>query len=781
MRKHPLAECENCPLVNERIARTSGPDNASVVVVSRSPGVTDVQYGKPFSGASGQVLDHMLELYGYDRKDVKVTNLTLCYSEDPPQGAIAACRPRLLADIAPATTVIAAGAEAVRELIAKKSIKASRGIEHTKGMQRFIATNNPAAVLYDSDSFPNLVEDFKLALDPPPPVVYPQVRIVDTKQKAIATFNILAKSDVPIACDLEGHFPHIECVGFSAVENMAWVIPRHILLEVWDEFATLMESDKEWLWHNGVYDVKLLRANNIHTRIVQDTYPLSYALDERTEGVHGLSYLSRTQLGWLNYEPSTVEHYKQSGELPDNVEDLYTYNGYDCAATLQLFHLLRQRAIDDNVWGVYSNQSIPLLNALVNIELRGFHYDAIAAADLNEEIVIPKLRLLRSQIREITGLDGFMPSSPQQCAAFMYDTCGLKHKLKSTRKKSFERATGKEVRKEIMEGRTTSKAHYTERLVKFAALSEVFSQVNKQRGTYIEGLIKLVAEDGKLYCSFNPCGTVTRRLSSRVPNFQNITRTAKDVVPGIRTLFKPSPGNVIIQADYSQAELRCIARFSGDTELLAIYRDSNRSLHKETASSFYGANYTKDEYVKSKNINFGVCYGQSAFAFSQMYFMPKAEAQRYIDNWFNTFPGVLEWIKATHQLALSGDPIVFPFGGKRRFHLITEENMEEVKREAVNALAQNTASEFTIWSLCRLDSMGVPIISTVHDSIMADVPQADALEVALLMKQVMESAPKETLGWDDLPFNVDISMSEVSWGDCEDVELLLPDAAAATG
>lgn len=770
MKKHHLANCHLCPLANERVAKSKGPEDAKVAIVSRSPGKNDVQHGKPFSGPSGQVLDHMLNLYGVKREEVLTTNLVLCYSDNPPQEAIAACSPRLQQELKHVDTVIAAGAEAVNELIGKVAVKSARGIVHQKGGRRIIATNNPSAVLYDSDSFPNLVEDFKLALDPPPPITYPTVTTVTSVESAVALFHDLLRWEGPIAVDVEGHMPHLECIGFSYQPDSAFVVPRHVIEQTWNELKSLLETNKHWTWHNGVYDVKLLRRNSISTSIVDDTFPLSHVLDEREDSVHSLEYLSRTQLGWLNYEPDSVVSYKKTGVLPDDLDDLHTYNGYDCAATLQLLTLLKKRALVDNVWELYRSQSVPLMNTLVDLELRGFNYDAIAAADLMEEIVLPKLRALRREMQDVTGLALFNPSSPPQVAAWVYDTCGLIHNLKSTRKRSFDRATGKEVRKEIIEGRTHCKPNYEDRLLRFATLHEVYSQIDKQRGTYLEGLIKLVADDGKLYCTFNPCGTVTRRLSSRTPNFQNITRTGKDVVPGIRTLFKPSPGNVIVQADYSQAELRCIARFSGDSELLAIYRDSGRSLHKETAAAFYGDNYSKDEYVKSKNINFGVCYGQSAFAFAQMYQMPKAEAQRYIDAWFKRFPNVRKWIDSVHRQAMTGSPVVSPFGGKRRFWLITEENAEEVKKQAVNFLPQNTAAEFTIWSMCQLNALGIPVISSVHDSIICDVPQSDAMDVALEMKRIMESAPAKTIGWDDLPFLVDISISDISWGDVEEIE-----------
>lgn len=776
MRKHPLAECESCPLQAERCAPTAGPKNAKVALVSRSPGTYDVREGMPFSNPNGsrKILQFLFEQNNVKREDVLLTNLVLCYSDNPPQGAINACKARLLSEIANVETVIAAGAEAVHELIDKDTvIHKARGLEHQRGSQRVIATNNPAAVIYDSDSFPNLVEDFKLALNPPPPIIYPKVTIFDSPSKAKKFLSDIRGVTENIATDLEGHFPHIECAGFSLDGNNAYVIPRRVLVKIWDELRQTYESLKpQWLWHNGVYDVKLLRVNNIRSRIVEDTYPLSYVLDERTLGVHGLEYLARAKLGWTNYEPESVETYKDTGVPPDDIDELHTYNGYDCAGTYQLFDILKELAVKDEVWNLYKKHHVPRMNALVDIELRGFHYDHIAAADLNEEIVLPEMRRLKHKMSKLTGHELFNPGSDKQTQAFAYDVCGLSHNLKDTKRRKFNHSFSDPVRVEILAGRFDCKPAYKDRLFKFAKLHDEWAEIEKQRSTYIEGLIKHVKEDGKLYCSFNPCGTVTGRPSSRKPNFQNITRTERNVVPAIRTLFKPSPGNVIVAADYSQAELRCIARFSQDPELLSIYRDTNRSLHKETASAFYGPNYTKDQYVKSKNINFGVCYGQSAFSFSQMYFMDQKEAQSYINNWFIKFPKVQEWIEDTHRIIYNENYLVNPIGRKRRFYLITDENLGDTQREGVNFLPQSTASEFTFEAVCILNDAGVPIVNTVYDSIIADVPQKDAMEVAILMKETMERQPAEMLGWDDIPFVVDISMSDKSWGQVEEIELI---------
>lgn len=772
MRKHPLAVCEECPLQHDKCAPTTGPSNAKVAVVSRSPGVHDVNNGRPFSGPSGEVLNYMLRSNDVKREDIITTNLVLCYSDDPPKAALNACRPRLESEIANAETIIAAGVEAVQAFIGKVSISSARGIEHTKDHKRVIATSNPAVVLYDSDAFPYLVEDFKLALNPPSEVQYPTVNYYDTPKSTEKLLKQLAEYKGTIATDLEGHSKHIECAGFAYEPDKAHVISRRGIVENWSQFKKFYSLKKNWLWHNGVYDVKLLRQNGIRSRIVDDTFPLSYALDERTEGVHGLKYLARTQLGWKNYEPEVIDEFFETGLLdPQNLETLWEYNGYDCAATLQLFSILIERAKKDEVHDLYRNLMVPFMNALVDIELRGFTYDAIAAADLNEELVIPELRRLRAEMRKIVGLEFFNPASNKQVSAFAYDTCGLVHSLKSTKKRKFDRSFSDPVRVEILADRYDANSKWKEPLKRFAELHDAWAEIDKQRGTYIEGLIKLIHEDGKLYATFNPCGTVTGRPSSRKPNFLNITRTGKNIVPAIRTLFKPSSGNVLIQGDYSQAELRVIAKLSGDSELLSIYRDTSRSLHVETATAFYGHSYTKDQYVKSKNINFGVCYGQSAFAFAQMYHMPQDEAQAYIDNWFKKFPDVKKWIEATHQIIFKEQVLANPFGRKRRFHLITDENLQDTLREGVNFLPQSTASDFTEFAVVELNAQRVPVNNTVYDSIIADVPEKDAREVQILMREVMEKIPRETLGWEDIPFRVDISVSEKSWGDVQEVEL----------
>jgi uracil-DNA glycosylase family 4 len=794
--KVPHADCDNCPLKKEQIAPTSGPADATVAFVSRSPGYHDVNARRPFAGPSGVVLDNLLSKHGVKRAEILTTNVVLCHTDDPPPEAIACCRPRLEAEIASCDTIIAGGSEAVAALTGQRSVKAARGHDHhrtTSGgrTQRVVATTNPAVVLRESGNYPDMVKDFRLAFDPIEGGDLPEVQWYDSVTEATDFLEHLiagaSRNDFDvIASDLEtfGWTGKIACAGFSWNATEAHVIGVEPLMHpnVMVLLKELYEDEKvRWLWHNGKYDVKVLQRNGINARVDEDTFILSYACDERPggdytgdqgAGLHGLTPILMEDYGWPDYEHHSVKEFKKTGELSDPFE-LYDYNGKDTAGTLLIYQDLVDRAKEDNVLDrPYKHSQLPLANALVQVELNGFHYDVEAAANLNESDILPKLWDLQDQMRQVAGLQLLNPRSPTQIRALLYSQWGLKHNLKDTYKKVKSTSVDKDVRREILEGRYKANPGFRDKVLEFVKLYDIFAKVDKQRGSFIEGLIKRVQPDGKLYSTFK-FGTVSGRLSSEDPNFQNITRSGAHGIPSIRSLFRPSPGRALVSGDLSQAELRTIAKLSGDNSLLGIFRDSTRSLHKERAARFYGENYTKEEYVKAKNINFGVTYGQSAFTFAQMYTMPEEEAQAYIDTWWRDFPGVQAWVIETQKRVQMDGVIVSPFGHKRRFHLLTKENKNDVLREAVNFVPQNVAGVATELALIELVRAGVRVVTSVHDSIVADVPVDEVDEVAVLMKRTMQNVTVEHLGWewDDIPFLADISIGRENWYDLEEVEV----------
>jgi len=775
-----LADCANCPLKDEPCVPTVGPKDSKVAFVSRSPGKYDVRAGYPFANPRGSraVLDHLLERHSVSRSSVLLTNVVLCHSENPPKEAIKACSLRLEAEIANCELVIAGGGEAVDVLTKYKGVAKSRGfsISRTNNIngrkQRVVVTNNPAAVVRDSDKYPDMVQDFKRAFDPLPPPIFPKVTIVESTSDIQLVLKKWLDTEFGIlASDLEWRGTEIACAGFSQDPTKAAVLAgkglyerrtRKLLRDFYER------TEIKFVWHNGKSDTKVLRQNDIRGRIDEDTHLQSYDLDERP-GYHTLEYLLSEHFGWPDYEPESVKHFKKTGEFLEprrkSEYELYKYNGMDTAGTLMLHNKLRPQVDEEHY-----NHLLRAARAFRQVEMNGFHYDDVEACNINEREVYYRLWDLEEKLRNISGHPLLNPNSWQQVGAVWYDEWKFKHNLRDSGKKKFARSTAKEVREEITAGRFTCHPKFRDKLIEFNEEYIHYKKIKTMQSNFIEGLVKKVEKDGKLYTNFNVGGTVTGRPSSSDPNFNNIMREGYETIPGIRTLFLPSPGNVIVAGDLSQAELRTCAKIGKVDGLLSIYRDSNRSLHKERAAAFYGEGYTKEEYVKAKNINFGVTYGQGAAAFAQMYHMPRREAQEYIDSWWREFPELLKWTEEVGNEAITKGIVRSPFGHRRRFHLITDENIGDVKRESVSSIAQNVAAWITICAVIDLADAGVRVVATVYDSIVADVAASEAMEVAKLMKETMEIQSIKQLGWarEDIPFLADVSIGE-NWGNLKEV------------
>jgi DNA polymerase-1 len=805
----PKAEhaiCDKCPLKNKSFAASTGPTDAKIAVVSRSPGHYEAIRGKSFSGPSGRILDHLLKIHGVDRKDVFATNAVLCQADGTEQGfglAVACCEPRLKAEIANADTIIAAGREAAYSVLGVSNVGQNRGYPHfvqTNGKaQRVIVTNNPAVVLRDDATYPELVRDFRLAIAPLPTPKLPKVRFTENVVEAREWVEQILPTLVPgtlLASDLEtrsegdGAYNRIVCAGFSTRSERAIVFGESVCYNndfLGNYLRRLYEIPGiSYLWHNGKYDVKVLRRAGINARVDHDSMLVSWCLDERPgdpdsgAGGHSLEWLLKDELGWPKYEPPSVRQFKKDGILADAKahEELYKYNGHDTAGTISLFEVLKERAINDNVWEKpYLSLLIRLSEALARTEMQGTIYDAEESCNILERVVWPKLRAQRAYMRELCGVKLLNPNSPKQLEKLMYDDWGLHHNLiRSNIERVGKRSTDKFVRDEILQvGFNCNDSVHRETFKLFVETLDQFKELDKQRGTYLEGLVLKRSKDGRIYTDFKIHGTESGRVSGNKPNLQNITRP-KDGLPNIRSAFVPDPGCIFVSADLSQAELRAIAALSGDEQLQSVYTDTSRSLHKEVATQFYGSDYTYEQYVVAKNINFGVAYWQSAYSFAQMYHISQEEAQNFIDYWWNRFPAVWDWTKHMEALVLKKGEIQSPFGHKRRFYVIPQDESARIHvvKEGINFLPQNIAANITNWALCEFTEWLTAtnkwdVISTritVHDSILVNCKQAYVPEAVSKLKECLETAPQKALGW-EFPFVAEFSVGS-NWGQMED-------------
>jgi uracil-DNA glycosylase family 4 len=789
--KAPHALCSQCPFQDRAVALTTGPANAKIAVVSRSPGHYEALQGKSFAGPSGKVLDHLLALQGTDRTDVLATNVVLCQSDGTESGfgrAVACCAPRLDAEIAGVDTVVACGVEAHRSLLDKPGgIHGNRGYVHYRDsgwvqQQRVIVTNNPAVVIRDDRTYPELVRDFRLAINPIPTPKLPKVRVIDSVKEAekVLPEMLQAMKGKLVASDIETRgerYDEIVVAGFATRPTNAVVFGEEVCTTGTHILRQLYQAECRYLWHNGKYDVSVLRRNGIPAQVDEDSMLLSWCLDERPgnpesgAGGHSLEWLLKDFLGWPKYESDEVKQFKKDGINPG--KKLYQYNGLDTAGTLALFEILEREAKNDNVWDKpYRLMLIRLSETLTRMELEGNRFDVDKACDILEEEVWPKLRDLKKKMREQVVRPELNPNSHKQITELFYDTWNVSHNLKRPKiELQAKRSCDKSVREEILRGdfRAAVEKPFVERFVKALHL---FKELDTQRGTFFEGMVKK-AYNGRLYTDFKIHGTESGRISSANPNLQNVTRP-KEGIPSIRSCFLPDDGCVLISADLSQAELRTIAVLSGDDALRSIYLDSTRSLHREVAAEFYGDNYTYEQYVRAKNINFGVAYWQSAFTFAQMYNMPQKEADEFIKWWWRRFPKVWDWTKATEEEVMNAGELQSPFGHKRRFYVIPadEGGRLHVVKQGINFRPQNIAANITLWGLIRLAErldwrIAQPRI-TVHDSILINCREEHIDEVAHLMKECLENAALESIEW-SFPYRAELSIG-YDWGNLEEYE-----------
>jgi DNA polymerase-1 len=263
-------------------------------------------------------------------------------------------------------------------------------------------------------------------------------------------------------------------------------------------------------------------------------------------------------------------------------------------------------------------------------------------------------------------------------------------------------------------------------------------------------------------------GTVTGRLSSRKPNLQNIPRDSK-----IKNIFCAAPGNVLIEFDYKGAELRVLAYLSQDDFLRNVFL-TGRDLHDEVAAFLFGQNFTKEQRVKAKNVNFGIAYGRTHYTIAEEFKMSEIEAKALLDEWFRRAPKAHKFLLECDGKAERGEVLVTPFGRKRRFGLISDVKVQELRNEARNFPIQSIASDLNLSAGRNMESeisaLKGMIVNLVHDNTIVEVKDDPAIikEAILVGTKHMVNAPKIYLNT-DVPFEVEVKVGKV-WGELKGVE-----------
>lgn len=766
--KAPYAECWHCPFQNDPFVPTFNPKPLSgLAVVGEAPGAYEAARGIPFTGPSGRLLDQVLAHHGFNREDVMLTNTCLCRPEgnaDPPKAAIAACKPRLDFELAESGVdkILAVGGTSASNLIdLKKKISYLRigppkpYIENPQ--VQVVATWHPAYSLRSPDSFPSLVSDVgKLRGRTYPIWNEPFYRVFEQVDSALEGIQRLWGVPGPLVIDIETgidkddeyeHPDHYEllCIGISYGVGKVVVIGTKALRNklVIEKLGELFR-DKKIVGQNIKSDIAGLDPLFGRIEAAGDTMLQSYTMDERP-GLHGLEKMGIEQLGTPPWKTNFKKLVPRGGNYANAPRKaLYRYNATDVHVTRTLWDLYNER-MNEREHGLHKFL-MRAANAIVNLELAGINFDL----DYSKELTVPLEEELDQLETKLSGIAkvNINPRSPLQLMRW-FNSRGLTPP--NTQADTIEDMANKVSDKFVKE--------FIEQLL-------LHRRGTKLYGTYVKGFQKRIY-NGKIYTTYTLHGTTSGRLASKNPNMQNIVRDKR-----IKRQFTVEDWEyTLIQADYKQAEGRVIATLAQDEYLASIFRDPTRDIFDELCNDIYGVgNWVTENRVSMKSIFYGNAYGRGVNAITlelqQQGSKITLEETKALMREFNIrISSVVAWQASIKHRVSSGEDLLTPFGRKRSFHLITDQNKHDVYNEALSFPPQSIASDITLTALIELQPKLQGLATTrlsVHDALIVECKKVDAGRVVDIMKTEMIAAGKAFT--DYVPFVVDVSMGS-NWGE----------------
>ncbi|MBQ9196067.1 MAG: DNA polymerase I [Clostridia bacterium] len=381
---------------------------------------------------------------------------------------------------------------------------------------------------------------------------------------------------------------------------------------------------------------------------------------------------------------------------------------------------------------LYNEIELPLLSVLFDMEREGFRVDTAVLREIGARLSAREEEL-RQSIYTLCGVGEFNINSPKQLGDVLFNKLGLKTGRKTSKGFSTDAETLETLRE----------AH--------PAIADIleYRQVSKLHGTYIDALIRKVDDEGRIHTFFDQTGTATGRISSAEPNLQNIpVRT--DMGREIRRAFVAKPGCVLVDADYSQIELRILAHFSGDPAMVDAFRQG-QDIHARTAAEVAGidiADVTPQMRSHAKAVNFGLVYGISDFGLARNTGMSRKEAAAFIERYFAAYPGVQAFMKKAVAEGYATGMARTLFGRVRKLPELKSSNYNMRnfgERAAMNTPVQGTAADIIKLAMVRVHEalkkggFQSKLILQVHDELIIEAPESEAEAVARLLKECMEN------------------------------------------
>ena len=507
---------------------------------------------------------------------------------------------------------------------------------------------------------------------------------------------------------------------------------------------------------NIKYDVKILRRAGFAVAPIDDTMLLSYVQHAGLHG-HGMDYLSDR---YLDHRPIKIKTLLGSGKSAitfDRVPigEAVKYAAEDADITLRLWQLFKPGLFRARVTRIYETEERPLVPVLADMEMAGVKVDRAVLSRMSAAFA-QKMAALEAEIHELAGRE-FNVGSPKQLGEILFDEMGIAGGKKG---KTGAYATGADVLEDLAaEGN------------ELAARVLDWRQLSKLKSTYTDALQDHIdPETGRVHTSYAIAGAATGRLASTDPNLQNIpVRTEEG--RRIREAFIAPEGRKLVSLDYSQIELRILAHVADIDALKEAFR-KGLDIHAMTASEMFDVpldQMTPDIRRQAKAINFGVIYGISAFGLARNLRIPRAEAQKFIDRYFERFPGIRAYMDATVAFAKEHGFVQTLFGRKIHTPEISARGPRAgfARRAAINAPIQGAAADIIRRAMVRMPDairdLPATMLLQVHDELIFEVDEDATDSLIDAARKIMEgaAAPAAKL---DVPLVVDAGVGD-NWAE----------------
>lgn len=699
-----------------------GPDSSMVLLIGEAPGREEDEAGVPFVGRAGQRLDRLMKLGGLDMNEIYLSNVCRCRppaNRTPKKKEIQACKKFLLREIEllKPKKVITLGSTPLG-IFSESGIMGMHGtgFEAEVGDHKFqvVAQLHPAAALHQPRLWSDMLQDWEFM-----------------PSKVPCDFQVLPESElwkeIPEIISLD-----TETDGKGGLGR--WSIAFRSKIDGGLKVISFYGPRPGIRWpcpvvfHNAKYDLRELRANRMALpEKYEDTFIAAYCLGLGKQAPHdegkrksgsdmvgglGLKYLMRRQLGM------TQNTWKEVADHPELQQE---YNARDSIGTLLLWEKWK-----DILPAHYREIDMPLLDVLMAMEDRGIQID-------------PEFLLEYGKVLDANLANYDLPLNPfaiEEVQSYVYGTLGIEPW-------KFTDAGAPSVEEEVLE-----QLHdpVLDKCIEYKHLY-------KDRKTYVENYMQMADVNHRIHPEFKQTSTTTRRLSCSKPNLQNVFK--RDDRVKLRGLFRAKKGHKIIRMDYNQLDFRCLGVILQDPRMVETFR-SGKKIHTMTSEEM-GINYDD-----AKIANFSVMFKVEAWSLSQQMKKTIDEARDFMARYFSKFPKIKAWHEEMERLIKTERKVTIPFeNAVRRIDAMYVDNwkvQQEAIREGTNIPVQGLESWVVKRAMIDLHfKHHAPIVLQVHDELLFEIPEEDALRYAKWLKEYVPNIIGELNG---IRFEVEVGIGD---------------------